>query len=152
MHGSRCVPSSIPNCCAGEQCDELRATSFEQTDGSQPAARSPKLTFLYPDPVPELPEVETIVRGLDKRISGDTIESVWIGSRKQPLKSSAAKIVSMLEGKRVLRVHRAGKHIVFDLEGSTPKQKKTRQATSLPMGAQWIVHLGMAGRLVVSEP
>jgi formamidopyrimidine-DNA glycosylase len=120
--------------------------------------------------VPELPEVETIARGLDKRVSGDTIESVWIGSRKQPLKSPAAVIAATLEGKRIVRVHRAGKHILLDLEGeakpkkSKPSPVETRRAASGrhhpadagthidPSTAQWIVHLGMTGRLVVSEP
>jgi formamidopyrimidine-DNA glycosylase len=59
-------------------------------------------------------------------------------------------------------VHRAGKHIVFDLEGEARvSQKKkgnravrgqTRQAASLQQCAQWIVHLGMTGRMVVCEP
>jgi formamidopyrimidine-DNA glycosylase len=113
--------------------------------------------------VPELPEVETIARGLDKRVAGDTVESVWIGSRKQPLKSPAGVIASTLEGKSIVRVHRAGKHIVFDLEEEAPAAKgptkkgrpadrgKTRPAAS-PQTAQWIVHLGMTGRMVVSEP
>jgi formamidopyrimidine-DNA glycosylase len=119
---------------------------------------------LYPDNVPELPEVETIARGLDKRVAGDTVESIWIGSRKQPLKSPAAVIASTLEGKRIIHVHRAGKHIVFDLEGESrgsPTTRKrgnrtgrgqTRQAASLQPSAQWIVHLGMTGRMVVCEP
>ncbi|MGA8538938.1 MAG: bifunctional DNA-formamidopyrimidine glycosylase/DNA-(apurinic or apyrimidinic site) lyase [Terriglobales bacterium] len=112
--------------------------------------------------MPELPEVETIARGLDKRIVGDAFESVWIGSRRQPLKSPATLIASTLEGKRIVRVHRAGKHIVFDLEGTASANKgrsgvrrKTRRAASLQKEvatAQWIVHLGMTGRLVVSEP
>jgi len=108
--------------------------------------------------VPELPEVETIARGLDKRVAGDAVESVWIGSRQQPLKSPPAVIALTLEGKRIVRVHRAGKHIVFDLQGDATAKKSTRvgrgqsrQAASLPT-AQWIVHLGMTGRLVVSEP
>jgi formamidopyrimidine-DNA glycosylase len=107
--------------------------------------------------VPELPEVETIARGLDKRIAGDAIESVWIGSRKQPLKSPAAVIASSLSGKRILRVHRAGKHIVFDLEGGQARtggravRGKTRPVASLHT-MQWIVHLGMTGRMVVCEP
>jgi len=29
--------------------------------------------------MPELPEVETIARGLAKRVIGDVIESVWLG-------------------------------------------------------------------------
>jgi formamidopyrimidine-DNA glycosylase len=117
--------------------------------------------------MPELPEVETIARGLNKRIADDSVESVWIGSRKQPLKSRASVIAATLEGKRVVRVHRVGKHIVFDLMGESPahfipsgaatKKGKhpdrglTRQAASLQM-AQWIVHLGMTGRMVVCEP
>ncbi len=126
-------------------------------------------TILYPESVPELPEVETIARGLDRRVTGDTVESVWIGSKKQPLKSPAGVIAATLEGKRIVRVHRAGKHIVFDLEGASRalrtalRTKKgtravhaqTRQAASLHQSdshAQWIVHLGMTGRIVVCEP
>ena len=120
--------------------------------------------------MPELPEVETIARGLDTRVAGDTVESVWIGSRRQPLKSPAGVIARTLEGKRIARVHRAGKHIVFDLEGEsrasrtlalqTKKSKRavrgqTRQAVFPHRpneAAQWIVHLGMTGRMVVCEP
>ena len=103
--------------------------------------------------MPELPEVETIVRGLDKRVSGDTIDSVWISSRKQPLKSPAAKIASTLGGTKIVRVHRAGKHIVFDLDGENMKSRETRHAASPRLGqqAQWIVHLGMTGSLVVRD-
>lgn len=111
--------------------------------------------------MPELPEVETIARGLDKRVAGDTVESVWIGSRNQPLKSSAAVIAATLAGKRVVRVHRMGKNIVFDLEGEArwsdtkivrhASRGQTMQASSLRT-PQWIVHLGMTGRMVVSEP
>jgi formamidopyrimidine-DNA glycosylase len=129
-------------------------------------------SILYADSVPELPEVETIARGLDTRVAGDSVDSVWIGSRNQPLKSPAAVIASTLEGKRIVRVHRAGKHIVFDLEGElrssrtrvtqTKKGKRkskvrrpTRPASSRQTSdvqtAQWIVHLGMTGRLLVSE-
>ncbi|HKM46130.1 MAG TPA: bifunctional DNA-formamidopyrimidine glycosylase/DNA-(apurinic or apyrimidinic site) lyase [Terriglobales bacterium] len=114
---------------------------------------------MYPDSVPELPEVETIARGLHTRVAGDSVESVWIGSRKQPLKSPAGLIAATLEGKRIVRVHRAGKHIVFDLESEVPPKKgtrtvrgQTRQAASLRQSAQWIVHFGMTGRMVVSEP
>jgi formamidopyrimidine-DNA glycosylase len=103
--------------------------------------------------VPELPEVETIARGLAKRVSGDTIDSVWIGSRPQPLKSPAVTIAATLEGRRIVHVHRAGKHIVFDLEaapGTNGKRKSSRSRAA--RNAQWIVHLGMTGRMVVSEP
>src|SRR5258708_20249611 len=117
--------------------------------------------------MPELPEVETIARGLDTRLAGDIVESVWIGSRKQPLKSPAGIIAATLEGKRIVRVHRAGKHIVFDLEGEsraeqtlalrTKKGKRkskvrrqTQQAASLQTSpvqpAHCILHLGLPRR------
>jgi formamidopyrimidine-DNA glycosylase len=110
---------------------------------------------LYPDSVPELPEVETIVRGLDQRVAGDTVESVWIGSKKQPLKSPAGVIAATLESKRIVRVHRAGKHIVFDLEGEaralTRRSSHVKQGKRDARNAQWIVHLGMTGRMMVCE-
>ena len=64
----------------------LAASQEPKAEGLFPAP------ILYPDNVPELPEVETITRGLDARVAGDTVESVWIGSRTQPLKSPAGVI------------------------------------------------------------
>jgi formamidopyrimidine-DNA glycosylase len=97
--------------------------------------------------MPELPEVETVARGLSTRVTGDVIESVWLGSKPEPLKSPAAEIVATLEGKKIAGVRRVGKHVVFDLESARAGSKKAK-ATS----AQWIVHLGMTGRLLVCPP
>jgi formamidopyrimidine-DNA glycosylase len=114
--------------------------------------------------VPELPEVETIAQGLNKRVTGDSIESVWIGSKKQPLKSPATLIATTLEAKNILQVHRAGKHIVFDLapcaQGVSHKKKRRgipskgclEKSPEGRANAQWIVHLGMTGRLLVCAP
>ena len=98
--------------------------------------------------MPELPEVETIARGLARRVSGDVIESIWLGRKREPLKSSARDIAATLEHSRIAGVRRMGKHIVFDLEhqGVGPTE-----AARTP-NAQWIVHLGMTGRLQVCEP
>jgi formamidopyrimidine-DNA glycosylase len=93
--------------------------------------------------MPELPEVETVANGLNKRVAGDVIESVWIGSRTQPLKSPAQEIARVLEGARIDRVRRVGKHIVADLTEAR-KGHKPR--------AQWIIHLGMTGQMLVSRP
>ena len=68
--------------------------------------------------MPELPEVETIARGLASRVTGDVIESVWLGSKPEPLKSSAAEIAATLESRRIAAVRRVGKHIVLDLESA----------------------------------
>lgn len=86
--------------------------------------------------MPELPEVETIANGLNRHLAGDRIESVWIGSKPEPLKSRPREIVQTLEGAKVERVRRVGKHIVFDLDH----------------GKQWVVHLGMTGRMLVAGP
>jgi formamidopyrimidine-DNA glycosylase len=125
--------------------------------------------------MPELPEVETIARGLAKRVTGDVIESVWLGQKKEPLKSPAAEIAAVLESSRIECVRRMGKHIVFDLDrvarapspanGRKPaRHRKGSKSNSIQpsaqagvgarptQSAQWIVHLGMTGRLQVCEP
>ena len=128
--------------------------------------------------MPELPEVETIARGLAKRVTGDVVESVWLGSKKEPLKSPAPEIAATLEHSRIAAVRRVGKHIVFDLDrvARTPTSAKRQESfrrskgtgtppsrTSPPEvgggartthapAAQWIVHLGMTGRMQVCEP
>ena len=65
--------------------------------------------------MPELPEVETVVRGLRQTILGERIEDVWLSGRPQPLKSSPQEIASVLTGARIAGVRRMGKHIVIDL-------------------------------------
>src|SRR2546427_1963906 len=69
--------------------------------------------------MPELPEVETIARGLASRVTGDVIESVWLGSKPEPLKSPPEEIAATLESRRIAGVRRGGKHIGFDLDGTT---------------------------------
>ena len=112
--------------------------------------------------MPELPEVETIARGLAKRVTGDVIDSLWLGSKPEPLKSPASEIVATVEHKRIVGVRRTGKHIVFDLEevaGGSPKRRPGKKLAGQvadppprdPATAQWIVHLGMTGRMLVCE-
>jgi formamidopyrimidine-DNA glycosylase len=92
--------------------------------------------------MPELPEVETIARGVDERLRGDRIETVWFSEKPEPFNSPPQLMAKELHNRRIDRVHRVGKHIVFDLAD--------RPASS--PGLQWIVHLGMTGRLLVADP
>jgi formamidopyrimidine-DNA glycosylase len=129
--------------------------------------------------MPELPEVETIARGLASRVTGDIIESIWLGRKPEPLKSPAREIAATVENTRIATVRRVGKHIVFDLErmdrvgrtllsvkSQNPEKSPKRSArnskhhsSSLPAEADmsvrptqhWIVHLGMTGRLQVCD-
>jgi formamidopyrimidine-DNA glycosylase len=86
------------------------------------------------------------------------IESVWLGSKPEPFKSTAREIVETLESKRIAGVRRVGKHIVFDLEnGKRPaltarKGQAGKSARATQPVAQWIVHLGMTGRMLVCRP
>ncbi|MCU1297423.1 MAG: Formamidopyrimidine-DNA glycosylase [Acidobacteriaceae bacterium] len=118
--------------------------------------------------MPELPEVETIANGLARRVTGDLIKSVWLGSKPEPLKSPPGEIAATLEFKRISGVRRVGKHIVFDLEPNkaSPREKASVAGRSAKKAsvvrsssskadvsnAQWIVHLGMTGRLLVCDP
>ena len=93
--------------------------------------------------MPELPEVETIARGVDARVRGRTIISVWLGSKREPFRSKPTEIAAALTGRTVDRVHRVGKHIVVDL---------ILESDGKISRGQWLVHLGMTGRLLVSQP
>jgi formamidopyrimidine-DNA glycosylase len=104
--------------------------------------------------MPELPEVETIARGLAGCVAGDVIDSVWLGTKPEPFKSRAAEIIDALEAKRIAQVRRVGKHLVFDLEtreqaGMSARRADAKGAQKSPGAAQWIVHLGMTGRILV---
>jgi formamidopyrimidine-DNA glycosylase len=99
--------------------------------------------------MPELPEVETIARGVDARVRGDRIAEVWFSSHPQPFKNPPQLQARALEGRTILQVHRTGKHIVCELgqAGANSREESARTPS-----AQWIVHLGMTGRLLVTTP
>jgi formamidopyrimidine-DNA glycosylase len=95
--------------------------------------------------MPELPEVETVARSVDARLRGDRIVQVWFGSHREPFKTPPSRQAKGLEGSRILSVHRSGKHIVFELSSSASPPQASPDA-------QWVVHLGMTGQLLVKEP
>jgi formamidopyrimidine-DNA glycosylase len=120
--------------------------------------------------MPELPEVETIARGVHARVRNDRITDVWFSSHREPFKTPPPKQAKGLEGRTILGVERVGKHIVVHLSAlaQPPSEGLRREARQRPPGpkslppagrplhamaaGQWIVHLGMTGRLLVSRP
>jgi len=119
----------------------------------------------YNQPVPELPEVETVARSVDERVRGDQILDVWFSSHTQPFKTPPEVLASGLLGRVFLAVHRSGKHIVCELGPvqaalrNNPTFLTKARKNSPPIEpqnpvpeAQWIVHLGMTGRLLVADP
>jgi formamidopyrimidine-DNA glycosylase len=87
--------------------------------------------------MPELPEVETIANGVHERVHGQTILAVWTSNKPQTFKSPPDLIIEALTKSRIDRVHRVGKTIVVDLSRNQQQM-------------QFLVHLGMTGRLLVS--
>jgi formamidopyrimidine-DNA glycosylase len=87
--------------------------------------------------MPELPEVETVARGVHERVAGSVIAAVWMGSRPQTFESPRPQIERTLTGSRVESVRRVGKTIVATLVREDSRR------------VEWLVHLGMTGRLVV---
>jgi formamidopyrimidine-DNA glycosylase len=106
--------------------------------------------------MPELPEVETIARGVHERLCGDRVVDVWFGSHPEPFKTPPARQARGMEGRIILAVHRTGKHIICELGSTQTKQvengKPSMGKPEETSDAQWIVHLGMTGRLLVTTP
>ena len=91
--------------------------------------------------MPELPEVETVVRGLRPRLVGRRILRLQL---RQPLivRGSLARFRRTLPGAHLLRLSRRGKFILIDL--------RPRASNSGPHC--WVIHLGMTGQLYACRP
>src|ERR1700687_2143860 len=83
--------------------------------------------------MPELPEVETVCRGLALHMEGRCVAALAVNrpDLRVPLPKGLRR---QIEGQRILRVARRAKYILIHFEG----------------GGVLIAHLGMSGRMVVS--
>jgi formamidopyrimidine-DNA glycosylase len=90
--------------------------------------------------MPELPEVETVVRGLRPALEGRRILTVRLG--KTDFIDDPAALEEHLPGARIARVARYGKFISLALETG----EDTGQKLHL------LIHLGMTGQLTVRRP
>ena len=90
--------------------------------------------------MPELPEVETVVRGLRPRLVGRRIRRLRL---YQPLvvKSSHGRFRRALAGARIAGVSRRGKYILLELRPANGRGR-----------CFWVVHLGMTGQLYACRP
>lgn len=83
--------------------------------------------------MPELPEVETVVRGLRPVLVGRTLQGLWCDWPRAVHSPSLEEFADRVRGQRVLAVERRAKYIVIQLEHD-----------------YLLVHLKMTGRLYVS--
>ena len=84
--------------------------------------------------MPELPEVETIARGLANAVAGKTIVQATV-VRPAVVLPEAERFASEIAGERIAAVGRRGKFVVLTLDS----------------GRQLVVHLRMTGRLIVQS-
>jgi formamidopyrimidine-DNA glycosylase len=83
--------------------------------------------------VPELPEVETIRRDLDREVVGKKIKTVEAtGLRSIRRHKSKKDFIAKLEGRKITGVQRRGKYLLVKLDG----------------GDVLVIHLGMSGQLL----
>ena len=83
--------------------------------------------------MPELPEVETVRRDLEKEVAGKRIRQVEVtGMRSIRRHPNKKHFIGKLEGRKINAVQRRGKYLLLRLEG----------------GDILVVHLGMSGQLL----
>ena len=84
--------------------------------------------------MPDLPEVETVMRGMAARLAGRVVTRVEL--RRGDLRwTLPAGLAARMEGARVMGFRRRGKYILMRLEG----------------GDSVLWHLGMSGRIVLGR-
>ena len=83
--------------------------------------------------MPELPEVETIARGLANAVTGKTVASAAVSLRKIAIAPAGEVFEQALAGETIASVGRRGKYVLFQLRS----------------GRRLAVHLRMTGRLIV---
>ncbi|MCB9382183.1 MAG: bifunctional DNA-formamidopyrimidine glycosylase/DNA-(apurinic or apyrimidinic site) lyase [Acidimicrobiaceae bacterium] len=84
--------------------------------------------------MPELPEVETVRRGLAAQVIGRRIRSVEVGRERTVRRTSRQALIDGLTGATIVAADRRGKYLVCPLD----------------TGEALMVHLRMSGRLLVA--
>ncbi len=85
--------------------------------------------------MPELPEVETVRRGMLAFVVGRRIDRVEVGRERTVRRTSRQSLIDGLTGATITSIGRRGKYIVC----------------SLDTGDALMIHLRMSGRVLVSE-
>src|SRR2546423_5872737 len=86
--------------------------------------------------MPELPEVETTRRQLASRVEGRVLSALRVADGRWCLPLPAAEIEGAVSGRRVERLARRGKYLVWDLAGDV----------------HLVMHLRMTGTLLLDPP
>ena len=117
--------------------------------------------------MPELPEVETVVRELNNKLKGKTIKSVEIRlpkvvaigpgavpPRRQVKSSKVLKFVKLLTGQKIASVARRAKLLIFDFERKTGERPLPNPPHAwggdikIDGSLAMLVHLKMTGQFI----
>jgi len=85
--------------------------------------------------MPELPEVETVRRGLSSQVVGRRITQVEIGRERTVRRTSARSVIDGLTGTTITAVNRRGKYLLCPLDS----------------GDELMMHLRMSGRVLIAS-
>ncbi len=85
--------------------------------------------------MPELPEVETVRRGVEVQVVGRRIERVEVGRERTVRRTSRQALIDGLTGATIIAADRRGKYLLLPLD----------------TGDVLMVHLRMSGRLLVAD-
>jgi formamidopyrimidine-DNA glycosylase len=109
--------------------------------------------------MPELPEVETIIRQLAPLVQGRTFERVRILDERWSRPLVPAELEDALRGRRVLRLWRRGKYLVWDLSDDVHLAQHLRMTGSVlhapnpePMHVRVWIDLNRGGPLAICDP
>ena len=86
--------------------------------------------------MPELPEVETVRRGLQQSVVGRRITKVEVGRERTVRRTSREALIDGLTGVKIISATRRGKYLLCDLDS----------------GQRLMMHLRMSGRLINATP
>lgn len=103
--------------------------------------------------MPELPEVETIVRDLRKKIIGRKIKSVWFDAPKLIKSPKPAIFQKQIKGLKVIDVRRRAKNILIYLEGANSRKRISggKNKNSQRLAMVLLIHQKMTGHLLYGK-
>lgn len=84
--------------------------------------------------MPELPEVETVRRGIESRVVGRRIGAVTVGRERSVRRVGREAVIAGLSGAMFVNARRRGKYLLCDLD----------------TGDRVMIHLRMSGRVLIA--
>jgi len=93
--------------------------------------------------VPELPEVETVRRGLQDHVVGRRVDHVVVTGQRSVRRHGSDALIAGLNGRRLASASRRGKYLLVGLGGSSPQCRWHPE----PGPQALVVHLRMSGQL-----